>query len=334
MKGFHGMNRRRFLLLASNLAVLFSRPADAQRIQKMPLIGVLWHAANAEEEMPYSAPFRQGLTDLGYVEGKTIAFEERFPAEQLDRYPQLAAELVGLRADVLVGIGIPAAVALQHATSTIPVVFVAVPDPVGQKLVESLAHPGANVTGLSSIQFDLAAKRVEFLKEALPNVRRVAVLLNASSPYEGPRWISAMQPMAERLQVTLQTIEARSVSELREAFSKMPGSFDAVIVIGSNLYALEKKRIAAFGLIYRVPTMMPFDLYVDDGGLMSYSQPWAAMFRHAATYVDRILRGARPSDLPVEQPTRVELVLNLQTARALGIEFPPQVTGRADRIIE
>ena len=143
-----------------------------------------------------------------------------------------------------------------------------------------------------------------------------------------------MQPIAERLQVTLQTIEARSVPELREAFSKMPGSFDAVIVIGSNLYALEKKKIAEFGLTYRVPTMMPFDLYVDDGGLISYSQPWAALFRHGAFYVDRILRGARPSDLPVEQPTRVDLVLNLQTARALGVEFSPQVIERADRVIE
>jgi putative ABC transport system substrate-binding protein len=328
------MDRRRFVTLASNLAVLLSLPAKAQRMQKTPLIGVLWHAGNAEEETPYSTPFRQGFADLGYVEGKTITFEERYPAEQLDRYPQLAADLVELKADVLVGIGFPAAVALQHATSTIPVVFIAVPDPVGQKLVESLAHPGANVTGLSSIQFDLAAKRVEILKEALPNVRRVAVLLNPNSPSEGPRWISAMQPIAERLQVTLQTIEARSVPELREAFSKMPGSFDAVIVIGSNLYALEKKKIAEFGLTYRVPTMMPFDLYVDDGGLISYSQPWAALFRHGAFYVDRILRGARPSDLPVEQPTRVDLVLNLQTARALGVEFSPQVIERADRVIE
>jgi putative ABC transport system substrate-binding protein len=328
------MNRRRFTLLTANFAASLASPAYAQRAERVPVIGVLWHAANAEEELPYSAPLRQGFTDLGYVEGKNIIFEERYPAEQLDRYDPLAAELVRLKVDALVAIGIPAALAFQRATSTIPIVFVAVADPVGLKLVSSLARPGGNITGLSSINFDLTAKRVEILKEAIPSLSRVAILLNPSSPYEGPRWMSAIQPIADRLQLSLETIEARSAEELGKAFPKMAGRFDAVIVIGSNLYALEKKRIAELALDNKLPTMMPFDLFVEDGGLISYSQPWAAMFRHTATYVDKILHGAQPVDLPVEQPTKFELVINLKTAKALGLEIPVNLLGRADRIIE
>jgi putative ABC transport system substrate-binding protein len=295
---------------------------------------VLWHAANADEELPYSTPIRKGFKDLGYVEGSSVRYEECYPAEQADRYAPLAAELVALKPDALIAIGIPAALALQRATSTIPVVFVGVADPVGLHLVASLAHPGANITGLSSINFDLAAKRVEVLKEALPSVSHVPVLLNPSSPYELPRWMAEMQPVADRLSLKLDTVEARTVGELSDAFPAMSKRFDAVIVVGSNLYALEKKRIAELALVNRLPTMMPFDLFVEDGGLFSYSQPWAAMFSHAAIYVDKILQGIKPADLPVEQPTKIDLVLNLKTAKLLGIEFSPQMLAQAGRVIE
>lgn len=329
------MRRREFITLVGGAAAAWPVAARGEQPRKLPIVGVLWHAENAEKEVAFSRPLKQGFADLGYVEGKTIVFEERYPAEQQERFDAYAAELVALKVDALITGSIPAAFAAQRATATIPIVLVANPDPVGLKLVASLARPGGNITGLSAMAFDLAAKRVELLKEAIPSVSRVALLVNPSDPNDANRLISELQPTAERLNVFFQAFEARSRADLKGAFKTISGvHFGAVVVTQNAMFFNERKQIADIALANRIPTMVPADVFVEAGALMSYGPSWPAIFQNAARYVDRILKGAKPADLPVEQPTKFELAINLKTAAALGQDIPSTMIARADKVIE
>ena len=329
------MKRREFITLLGGVAAAWADAARAQQPRRVPVVGVLWHAASAEEEVAFSGPLKAGFADLGYVEGKTIIFEERYPAEQKERFDAYAVELVGLKVDALIAGSIPAAFACQRATSTIPIILVANPDPVGLKLVASLARPGGNITGLSAMAFDLAAKRVQLLKEAIPTLSQVAILVNPSDPNEADRLISELQPTGDRLQVSFRAFEARSPADLKSVFDVISaGNFGAVVVTQNAMYFNERKQIADIALARRLATMVPADVFVEAGALMSYGPSWPAIFRNAAAFVDRIFKGAKPADLPVQQPTKFELAMNLKTAKAIGKDLPPAMIARADKIIE
>jgi putative ABC transport system substrate-binding protein len=328
------MRRREFIGLVGGAAA-WSRSARGEQPRRVPVVGVLWHAGSAEEEAAFSSPLKAGFTELGYIEGKTIVFEERYPAENKERFDAYATELVSLKVDALIAGSIPAAFACQRATSTIPIVLVANPDPVGLKLVSSLARPGGNITGLSAMAFDLAAKRVQLLKESVPDLSRVALLVNPSDPNDGNRLISELQPTADRLTVSFQAFEARSPGELKGVFEKISaGHFSAVVVTQNAMFFNERRQIAEIALANRIPTMVPADVFVEAGALMSYGPSWSAIFHNAAGYVDKILKGAKAADLPVQQPTKFELAINLKTAKALRLDVPPIVIARADRVIE
>ena len=322
-------------ILAALLLVVAGGSPDAWADGKLPVVGVLWHAANAEEEAAFRGPLREGLEKLGYIAGKTIVFDECYAAENSEKFKSCAAELVAHNADVLIAGSVPAALAVQCATLTIPIVLVANPDPVGLKLVASLPHPGGNITGLSTIAFDLAAKRVQILKEALPGLGRVALLVNPNVPGDAPRLLAEMKPALDQLAVVAETVEAHQPSEIDAAFDRIVGAgFGAVIVSQNALFFNERKRIADLALKSRLPTMVPADLFVEAGAMMSYGPSWPPIFRSAAAFVDKILKGAKPEDLPVEQPTVFDLTINRHTADALGIRLPATLVARASRVIE
>jgi putative tryptophan/tyrosine transport system substrate-binding protein len=278
---------------------------------------------------------KAGFAELGYVDGKTVIFEERYAAEQLERFDALAAELVGLRVDVIVAPAIPSALALQRLTSTIPIVMVANPDPVGLKLVSSLARPGGNITGLSSMAFDLATKRMQLIREAVPSLSRLALLVNPYNPFDADRQISEMLQTADKLGLSLQAFEARSPDGINEAFARIARErFGAVMVTQNALYFSERKRISDQALAHTLPVVGPANVFADAGVLISYGPNWPAIFRNTAGYVDKILKGEKPADLPVQQPTVFELVINLKTAKTMGLSIAPALLARADQVIE
>lgn len=314
-------------------AVLMPGPAPAGGA--MPTIGVLWHAGNADEEAAFRGPLHEGFAKLGYIEGKTVAFDECYAAENPAKFERCAAELVSHGDDVLIAGSVPAALALQRATASIPIVLVANPDPVGLKLAASLSHPGGNITGLSTIAFDLAAKRVQILEEALPGLTRLALLVNPDGPGDAPRLLADMKPALDRLGVTAEAVVARRPDEIDASFARIAeGRFGAVIVSQNALFFNERKRIADLAAKFRLPTMAPADLFVEAGALMSYGPSWPPIFRNAAIFADKILKGARPADLPIEQPTIFGLTVNRRAADAIGIELPASFLDRADRVIE
>jgi putative ABC transport system substrate-binding protein len=298
-------------------------------------VGVLWHAANESEEAPYLGPFRQGLNDLGYVESKNIALENRFAAEHYERFDGLAAELVQLKVGVLVAVTQPAALAAQRATSTIPIVFILVADPVANKLVKSLAHPGGNITGLSQLAVDMSAKRVELLKQMVPSLSRIALLVNPSDPDTTRRTFDESRTAADRLKVSLEQVEARAPSDFEQAFSVIvEKKFDGVVLTSDPMLFNERQRIGEWAISRKLPTMMFNGEMPKSGGLMSYSASNTALFYRAAAFIDKMLKGAKPADLPVELPTKFELVINLKTAKALDITVPQSLLVAADRVIE
>lgn len=308
--------------------------AKAQPARKMPRIGVLWHAGSEQEEAIYLAALRRGFRDLGYVEGQNIVLENRYPDEQLERFDSYAAELVRLKVDVLVAVTGNAAFAAQRATSSIPIVMLYGPDPVRTKLVESLARPGGNITGLPHEGINLNPKRVELLKEAVPALTRVAVLLNpdnVTSKYN----FEVTQAAAQTLKITALPIEVRRADELENAFSRIANDrANGVFVLGDGMYYVQRARIADLALKRRLPTMMPWMEAVESGGFMSYAPSYRQIAYRAAYYVDRILKGTPPRDLPVELPTKFEMVFNSKTAKALGLIIPPTVLQRADEVIQ
>jgi putative ABC transport system substrate-binding protein len=300
---------------------------QAQPAGKIPRLGLLADAESWE-------PLRQGLRDLGYVEGKTVALERRSSAERGERLPDLAAELVRLNVDIIVTIGTPATLAAKQATTTIPIVIAGAGDPVRSGLVSSLAHPGGNVTGLTVLGPGLAAKRLELLKEAVPNMSRVAFLWNPANPDQKSSF-NEVQAGARALGVTFHSVEARSREELEQALAMMKQSRpSALLMTADGVHQRYIGRIVAFTSETRLPAMYQLKEAVARGGLMSYGASHPDLVRRAAFYVDKILKGAKPADLPVEQPTKFELVINLKTAKALGLTIPQTILVRADQVIQ
>ena len=327
--------RRREFIAALGGAAAWPVLARAQQGRKAPVVGVLWHAGSEREEAPFLAALRHGLADLGHVEGQNLVIENRFANEQYDRFNGLAAELAESKVDVLVAVSPAAAAAAKRATSTIPVVFVVVPDPVSSKLVESLARPGGNVTGLSNLVVDLSAKRLQLFKEAVMDLSRVALLVNTGDPGIARRTVEEAQDAATRLSLTLQAIEIAQPGELDAVFSTLNRErVDGVMTTLDAMMFNERKRIADLALLQKLPVMVHNRQMVEAGGLISYGPSFPDLFRRAAAYVDKILKGEKPADIPVEQPTKFELVINLKTAKALGLTIPPTLLARADEVIE
>jgi putative tryptophan/tyrosine transport system substrate-binding protein len=306
--------------------------AEAQQPTKIHRIGWLG-AGSPSVSLPQQEVFRRRLRDLGYVEGQNITIEYRYAEGVDERIPNLAAELVQLKVDVILTGGTPVTRAAKNATKAIPIVMTNVTDPVGTGLVASLAHPGGNVTGLSNLGSDLGGKQLELLKEAFPKVSRVAVLWDSANAGNA-LWLGEMKAAAEALRIKLQPVELHGSSDIEPAFSAIKreraSAFSVLRNSFSNIY---RPRILDFAAKSRLPAMYPSSDYVDAGGLMSYGTNVDDLYRRAATYVDKILKGAKPADLPVEQPTKFELIINLKAAKQIGLTIPPNVLARADRVI-
>ncbi len=306
-------------------------PADAQQPAKIARIGVLRPGSPPDANVEV---FRQALRALGYEEGKNIAIEYRWAEAKLDRLPALAADLVRLKVDLIVTSTTPAIQAASNATKTTPIVFATAGDPVAVGLVASLARPGGNITGLSLLSAELSGKRLELLKETVPRVSRVAVLWNTASVAMALT-AKEVQAAAATLGVTPHMVGVRHPDDYTGAFAAIVrGRPDALVVVLDTFTLLHRKRIVEFAAANRLPAMYELRIFVDEGGLMAYGPSVTDMWRRAATYVDKILKGAKPADLPVEQPTRFELVINLKTAKALGLTFPQSVLVRADQVIQ
>jgi putative ABC transport system substrate-binding protein len=329
------IDRRTFL--AGTGAVLLTAPlaAEAQQTAKVARIGYLATNLAAVPHLPDA--FRQGLRDLGYVEGRTVVIEYREAKGKFERLPALAAELVALKVDVILAGGTPATLAAKRATRTLPIVFTAVADPVSSGLVISLAQPGGNVTGLSVLAPELVGKCLEQLKQAVPGVSRVAVLWQPGAVGEATErdMLKEAEVAARALGVRLQFVEARGPEDFDTAFSEMIRTrAGALTVLTSSMLFGKRRRLVDLAAKNRLPALYPWREGVDAGGLMAYGPNLPDLFRRAATYVDKILKGAKPRDLPVEQPTKFELVVNLKAAKALGLTIPPSVLVRADEIIQ
>jgi putative ABC transport system substrate-binding protein len=304
----------------------------AQQGEKVYKIGVL--SAGAPPEPGPKSIVVEALRELGYVEGKNLTLERRYAEDRLDRLPKFAAELVSLKVDVIMAAGTLAPLAAKRATSTIPIVMMSAGDPVGSGLVASLAEPGGNVTGMSLMAPDLGGKRLELLKELLPRVSRTAVLWNAANPYSALVF-KETTAAARTLGVELQSLEIREPADIDGALEAATGQHaDALITVEDPLTGDLRKKIAEFAADHRLPTISGLRMFADAGALMSYGADLADINRRSVVYVDKILKGAKPSDLPVEQPTTFELVINLKTAKSLGLTIPPQLLARADEVIE
>jgi putative ABC transport system substrate-binding protein len=306
--------------------------ATAQQTEKIPRIG--WLAAGtASGVVPLTDAFRQGLRQLGYVEGKTFAMEYRYAEGKFDRLPDLAAELVHLKVDVIIVANDQAINAAKRATATIPIVMVGPADPVRVGLIDSLARPGGNLTGLSFILTELAGKRLELLKEAFPRLSRVAVL-RSSAPV-GEQQVKETEVAAQTLGVQVQSVQVQSPDDFENAFLTITkGRAQGLLVPRSPLVRTYATRITNFAEKRRLPTMYDDRLFVEAGGLMSYGTNTLDFYRRAAIYVDKILKGTKPADLPVEQPTKFEFVINLKAAKQIGLTIPPNVLARADKVIK
>jgi putative ABC transport system substrate-binding protein len=308
--------------------------AAAQQAGKVPRIGYL--AAGSPSGGPHLLEaFRKGLRELGWVEGQNIVIDYRFAEGRFDRLPDLAAELVRLKVDIIVAGPTPPAAAAKKATETIPIVMIGVGDPVGQGLIASLARPGGNVTGLSySVGLEIFGKGLELLKETVPKVRRVAILSNPANPSH-PLAIREVNVAARSLGVQLQLLEARGPNEFDGAFAAMAKErVGALLVVTDPMLVLHRTRLADLAARSRLPAAYGTRESVEAGGLMSYGPSLSDLWRRAATYVDKILKGAKPADLPVEQPTKFELVINVKAAKALGLTIPQSMFIRADEVIE
>jgi putative ABC transport system substrate-binding protein len=321
-------------LVVLSLGMLAAVPAaDAQAPPKVPRIGFL-DLGSPSVRQHYLEALRQGLRDLGYAEGKNIALESRWAEERTERLPDLAAELVRLRVDVIVTATTQGTLATKRATGTIPIVMALVSDPVGSGVVASLARPGGNITGLSIMHPEVTGKRLQLLKEAVPKLSRAAVLWNSSNP-SVPPLLRETEAAARALGVQLQRLEVRAASEFDGAFSAMSRDrAGALMVLPDALFSNQRKRVVDLAAKNRLPAMYWTRDFVDAGGLMTYGPNLADLFRRAATYVDKILKGAKPADLPVEQPTRFELIVNMKTAKALGLTIPQSILVRADQVIQ
>ena len=327
------MERRTFLAMVSGSLLAAPLAAEAQQAAKIARIGYL-SSSSATTSRVVEA-FRQGLREFGWVEGQNIVIDWRFAEGRFDRLPDLAAELVRLKVDVIAAGPTPAAVAAKNATGTIPIVMIGVGDPVGLGLIASLARPGGNVTGVSfSVDLEIFGKGLELLKEIVPRVRRVAVLSNPANPAQALT-IKDVKAAGRSLGVQLQLLEARGPNEFDGAFAAMAKErAEALLVVSDSMFLLHRARLADLAAKNQLPSMYGVREFVEAGCLMSYGPSIVANYRRAAFFVDKILKGAKPADLPVEQPTKFELAINLKTAKALGLTIPQSLLQRADQVIE
>jgi putative tryptophan/tyrosine transport system substrate-binding protein len=325
------MRRRQFLGVLSGAAA-WPLAASAQDARKLPTIGLLSGATPSVEGQRIAA-FVQRLRELGWIEGRTVAIEYRWAEGSSKRFADIAAEFVRLKVDVILATGTAPALAAKQATGDIPVVFALAGDPVGTGLVASLARPGGNVTGQSNQAIDVADKKVELLREVVPGLRRLAILANVGYP-GGALEISEIHEAARKLGLDVVTSEIRRAEDIAPVIEALKGSAEAIYIVGDPLVNTNRVRINTLALAARLPTIYVQREPVEAGGLMSYGPNFPDLFRRAAEFVDKILRGAKPADLPVEQPTRFELVINLKTAKALGLDIQPTLLARADEVIE
>jgi len=327
------MRRREFISLLGGAAAAWPLSAGAQQTGKVSRIGYLG-ASSASLERRNLDAFRQTLRDLGHIEGENINLEYRWADGDDSRLPGLAFDLVHLKVDVIVTVGTPGTLAAKQATNTIPIVFASSADPVKNGLVASYARPGGNVTGFTVLATELEGKRLQTLKDLVPGLSRVAVMLNSANPAV-VGFYPQTQAAAAALGVTLQPVDVRRMDDLERAFSTIGGARpDAFVVLADRFLFAHRKEIVAFAAASRLPGMYPYREYVTAGGLLSYAPSDIDQFRRTAIYVDKILRGAKPAELPVQDPTKYELVINLNTAKALGLEVPFHIQQVADEMIE
>jgi putative ABC transport system substrate-binding protein len=307
--------------------------AQGQQAEGPVTIGYLGNASASLEANPVDA-FREGLRQLGYVEGQNLVIRYQWAEGQQERHAVLAQELVRLKPDVLLTVGTPGTLAALQATQSIPIVTAIAGDPVAAGLVASLAKPGGNVTGLSTLAAELEGKRLELFTQAVPKLSRVVALLNPVNPFTAIAW-KAMQPAAEVLGVQLRPVEVRGPHDLDRALATIKEAHpDGLIIVPDRFLLTYRASIVQFMAEHRLPGMFPFRQFVEEGGLLSYGPDYTDMYRRAATYVAKILRGARPADLPMEQPTKFEFLINLKTAQALGLTIPPTLLFQADKVIQ
>ena len=328
------MNRRTFIMLIGG-AAMWPRAARAQQREKMRRVGVLMNlAADDTEGSARVTALAQGLQELGWRDGRDVRIDYRWAAADAASFQRHAQELLTLAPDVIIASATPSVVALQQATRTVPIVFVGVADPVGAGLVESLAHPGGNTTGFSIFEYSISGKWLELLKEIAPRVRRAAVIRDHLLT-SGTAQFGVIQSVAHALGAELTPVAARSADEIERGLSTVAREPDGgVIVTGSPLTAVHRNLIIMLAARHRLPAVYPFRYFATGGGLISYGPDVADQYRRAAGYVDRILKGEKPADLPVQAPTKFETIINLKTAKALGLDVPTTLLARADEVIE
>jgi len=327
------MRRREFITLIGGAATWPLAARAQQPSSKIPVVGVLWHAGSVEEEDVYLRPLRKAFNGLGYTEGENIHLEHRFPAENPQRFQTMARELVDLKPDAIIAVTTLGAIDLKKLTTTIPIVFVVVADPIGTGLVEGLARPGGNATGLSLMAVDLSGKHLALLKEAVPNLSRIALVVDATLPNKEPV-IKSYENAVRDLGISLWPVEISGPDDVEPVFAKIVAdrADGFALTTGGLLFNL-RARIGASALAHNLPAICFIAEEVPYGLLMSYGQDFPDFFRRAAAYTDRILKGAKPADLPVEQPTKLKLVLNLKAAKALGLAIPQTLIVSADELI-
>jgi len=328
----HPVERR--TLLAMVAGCLLATPLAAVAQPKVTKIGLLDYAAPDQARIMWWNALRDRLRELGYVEGQNVIYESRWAEGQVARLADLAGELVKAKVNIIATAGTEAALAAKRATSSIPIVMATGVDPVEVGLVGALARPGGNVTGVTSMQNEVAAKRVELFRQLLPRASRIAILFDADN-HASELLVRHTEAGATSLRVTLQKVSVRSLKEADAAFSAMKQDHvAAVILVASPTFLGERRRLADLAIAHRLPMMVGSREYAEAGGLVSYGTDYPELFRRAAAYVDKILKGAKPEDLPVEQPTKFELVINLKTAKALGLSIPQSLLARADEVVE
>jgi putative ABC transport system substrate-binding protein len=325
------MKRREFITLLGGAAASLPLAARAQQADKLPTIGILGSSPAAWSH--WLGAFVQRLHELGWIENRTVTIDYRWTEGRNERYAEFAAELARRKVDVILPLGTPAIIAAKKATSVVPIVFPLASDPVGEGLVASLAHPGGNITGLSNQQPDLAGKRLEILRDIIPGLRQVAVLANANNR-TATRSVDEVQLASRKLGLEIVAVDVKRGDDIASPIESLKGRAQALYVVGDPLVADNQIQINTLARAARLPTMHISRGYVDTGGLVSYGPDFSALFRHAGDYVAKILKGAKPADLPVEEPTKIELVVNLKTAHALGLTIPEPFLLRADEVIE
>lgn len=321
------------IALALSILCALSLPVDAQQSKKIPRIGFMGNST-AALEANLVRPFREGLRDLGYVEGQNIAIEYRWAEGNYDRFPTLIAELIAAKVDVIVTAGTPAAQAYQKTKASIPLVMVAVGDPVGTGLIASLNRPGGKFTGLTSISPELEGKRIELLKEVIPRLSHIAVMWNPKNAFHAIE-NKQVETAAAALRIKVLYLGVEAGEHLDDAFAQIiKARPEALLILADRVFLHNRARIMEFAVRNRLPGVYAYLELVEAGGLMSYGPSYADMHRRAAIYVDKILKGAKPADLPVEAPAKFELVVNVKAAKQIGISIPPNVLARADRVIK